>query len=1243
MAVGRISGPLLKANLLRDGVDLAFETDLLYLDVNNNRIGVNNSSPEYDLDVTGIVRAPTVEITSFADFNGVQFSGDTISTTNGTLTIGTGDNVVYQNKLDIDEITLENNVISTQNSNAAIEFRPNGTGKVEIHSNLSVQGNIYATGSITADGEITIGDANTDYIEFNAEVTSDIIPDADNTYSLGSDPDSGGAQWSAVYVNQFNATSVATTDLTVDGIDLALRPGSTIYVAENGDDTLTGTHPQDPVATLKHALTLATAGDTVYLFPGVYEEIFPLTIPVGVTVHGHSLRSVTIQPTAGTSTQDAFLLNGETTIEEVTITGFNFDVGNNTGYAFKYAPGFEVTTRSPYLRNITVITSGTVTTADDPRGFDAGDAGKGGYFDGSVATPNSNEVSILFHAVTFITPGVDAVTFTNGVRVEWLNCFTYFANRGVYCLDGVSGKSSVGKTALRVADVTGAFVAGETITYYDYDGVTVLGTSTIDSIDADGKIFVSGKVTGFETAEERLGKQIAANGDAQLDTSEKKFGTASLRLDGTGDYASVQPQNDFGFGTGDFTVEAWVYADAIPATDQNIFDFRASVDTDVAPVVYTNNGSIYYYTDSANRITGAAAITATTWHHIALTREGTNTKLFVDGTQVGSTYTDSNDYGSAKPLFIGAKHDGNDALAGNIDDFRVIKGEAEYTANFTAPTVNLYATPETVLLLRFNGTNASTDFEDEVVYAQDIRFSGGATATRFTLTDYTDFGAEVRMIGSASVYGNYGIWGNGPGVIVYAIGQNLAYIGNGKDVTNDPTTVIQANEVIELDSAKVRYNSVDHKGDFRVGDLFYVNQETGTVTFTTSNFNVAAGQGITFTDGANTTFIDGNQVDTGNLRLSGNTLESLSGTVNVAAASQEINLLDNVNITGNLDVTGNVTIGGDITIGDENTDAIEFIAGIDSDIIPAVNTAYTLGNASRIWKNLWANQIDIDDVRITNNYITTTASNADLELRASGTGSIIIDNLTIDDVTISSTTDINLAASSGLVKITTTGAVKLPVGDTSQRPTETPGIVRFNSQLNRFEGYDGSDWIQLNGVVDLDGDTSITAELTQGANDNIIRFNVSGTTVADLNATRLAVPRLTVDDIEIDTNVITTVTTDTDLELRAQGVGAVLLENFAFDNNTITNTVTDSITEFRNNGTGYVKIDGTNGFVIPVGDNLNRPDPAFTEIGMLRFNTADGRVEAYDGLQWSSVAGQTGAITTIDAGYLAVETVLILG
>ena len=73
---------------------------------------------------------------------------------------------------------------------------------------------------------------------------------------------------------------------------------------------------------------------------------------------------------------------------------------------------------------------------------------------------------------------------------------------------------------------------------------------------------------------------------------------------------------------------------------------------------------------------------------------------------------------------------------------------------------------------------------------------------------------------------------------MYLIGHNFAYIGNGKEVTNDETTVVQANEVEELNNAKVRFTSVDHKGDFRVGDNFYVNQETGEVVFDAVNPNI---------------------------------------------------------------------------------------------------------------------------------------------------------------------------------------------------------------------------------------------------------------------------------------------------------------------------------------------------------------------------------------------------------------------
>ena len=86
MAIGRISGPLLKANLLREGVNLAFETNLLYLDVNNSRVGINNANPQYDLDVGGTTRAPTINVSGASSIGTVQFNGNTtVSYTHLTL------------------------------------------------------------------------------------------------------------------------------------------------------------------------------------------------------------------------------------------------------------------------------------------------------------------------------------------------------------------------------------------------------------------------------------------------------------------------------------------------------------------------------------------------------------------------------------------------------------------------------------------------------------------------------------------------------------------------------------------------------------------------------------------------------------------------------------------------------------------------------------------------------------------------------------------------------------------------------------------------------------------------------------------------------------------------------------------------------------------------------------------------------------------------------------------------------
>ena len=180
-AIGRISGPLLKSNLIRNGIDLAFETDLLYLDVNNQRIGIKNATPQYELDITGTTRTTDIRVTNRADIGDINVLGNTIWSDNQYLYLGTVDNIVYNNKLRVDDIDVEGNVISTNTSNSNLELRPNGTGEVHVYSNMEVDGNIHATGNITADGNIVLGDADTDSITFNADVASNIIPDLDNT------------------------------------------------------------------------------------------------------------------------------------------------------------------------------------------------------------------------------------------------------------------------------------------------------------------------------------------------------------------------------------------------------------------------------------------------------------------------------------------------------------------------------------------------------------------------------------------------------------------------------------------------------------------------------------------------------------------------------------------------------------------------------------------------------------------------------------------------------------------------------------------------------------------------------------------------------------------------------------------------------------------------------------------------------------------------------------------------------
>ena len=613
--------------------------------------------------------------------------------------------------------------------------------------------------------------------------------------------------------------------------------------------------------------------------------------------------------------------------------------------------------------------------------------------------------------------------------------------------------------------------------------------------------------------------------------------------------------------------------------------------------------------------------------------------MFIDGTLVATT-ANTTDFGTTKPFKFGTDYSLTNFLTAKVDEFRIQKGAG--VTSLTTPTAALPGTLNTVLLLHFDGDVGSVIMDDDDTFVQDVRFSGGGTATNITLTDLSDFGAEIRSIASANVYGQYGVYGDGPGVVMYLIGQNLAYIGAGKDNSNDVSSVVQSNEVVKANGANVYYSTVDHKGDFRVGDLFRVDQSTGEVSFTNAEFLFNNNQGITFTDGSNTTIIDGTKVQTGNVKFSGNTVETVSGDLNLDASTGIINLQDNVNVTGNLDVTGNVTIGGNITIGDEATDSIQIGGRIDSNLIPATDDTYTIGTDVLNWSEFHVGKMLVDTLEINDNYIQSNASNGDINLSANGTGKIVIDNLEFANNTISNASgDIVLDPSSEIVTVTGTGSLVLPKGTTAQRPASPEtGMIRYNTEAGVFEAYDGV-WTNLGGVYDVDRDTYITPELTPGANDNVLRFYAGGSLVADVSEQRFNVARLEVDDIAVHSNVLETITTNEDLELRANGTGTISIENFSFNGSTITNLIDGETTILRQQGTGYFKLEGTGGFVIPVGTNANRhPTP---ETGMMRYNSIEDRVEIYDvSNNWVSVAGATGAVTYNDAEEIAIKLALTI-
>lgn len=265
----------------------------------------------------------------------------------------------------------------------------------------------------------------------------------------------------------------------------------------------------------------------------------------------------------------------------------------------------------------------------------------------------------------------------------------------LYNENGVLSRTASGLTGTSYTWTTEAADSGldATVTLCNFNG-TDAATSTLDP----------------------YGRTWTFYGNAQLDTAQKKYGTASLLLDGSGDYLEAATDADFNIGSGDFTIEAWVRVPSLPGAVHPIFAVGPGGADGGYYFGVNNGGGLYWdavYGGSATSLTGGA-MSANTWYHVAVTRQGTTVRLWLAGAQVASaTYATFS--ATSYTARIGRGRGASTGyLNGWVDDFRITKGVARYTAAFTPSTIELLP-DSTWSLLHFDGSNASTTFTDSAM------------------------------------------------------------------------------------------------------------------------------------------------------------------------------------------------------------------------------------------------------------------------------------------------------------------------------------------------------------------------------------------------------------------------------------------------------------------------------------------------------------------------------------------------
>ncbi len=285
-------------------------------------------------------------------------------------------------------------------------------------------------------------------------------------------------------------------------------------------------------------------------------------------------------------------------------------------------------------------------------------------------------------------------------------------------------------------------------------------------VDDNVKLLLHGNGTDASTtitASETTAHAITALADAQIDTSQYKFASGSIQFDGTGDAIYAADSDDWNFGTGAFTVDFWVRFNALPAAGQAmvLFSQRSDADNGVSFHVKYSSGApefgLYMITSGTSTAIDFTtplqpALALNTWYHIALVRTELGAldswDVYLNGANQGTTLSAATYPDVTASFVIGTTGALTDAptpiqINGRIDEFRISKGIARWTSDFTPP-INPYAVAAGTFFVGttrpIQGLKLYVADENSTTSTLTGKYWNGASWTDLTLTDNTSSG-----------------------------------------------------------------------------------------------------------------------------------------------------------------------------------------------------------------------------------------------------------------------------------------------------------------------------------------------------------------------------------------------------------------------------------------------------------------------------------------------------------------------